>query len=111
MVTKNSPPIISLRDEEIRDLRKTVAILAAHLLDYAGEDVERCPPLEGDEGAVVFVHGKTCGGSCDYGCGAVAITHSETVKDGDREVTIEAVESGTLQVRGLSGVWTEDANG
>jgi hypothetical protein len=85
--------------DEIKELRTTIAVLAARLIEYAGDDVELMPPLEGDEGREVFVHAKNCGGSCDYGCGAVAIMYA---KEG-AAVIVESVEVGAIRVRGLSG--------
>lgn len=79
--------------------RRIVAVLAERLLEYAGDDVEEMPMLDGDAGRLVMVHGRTCGGACDYGCGAIAIMYSQD----DDGVIVESVEIGTLSVRGLSG--------
>jgi hypothetical protein len=86
------------RRAEVTELRLLVIALAKHLLAYAGDDVEEMPMLEGDEGRLVMVHAKTCGGSCDYGCGAVAIMSSGV----DDELQIEDVECGTIRARELA---------
>jgi hypothetical protein len=86
--------------ESIEDLRRLIAVLATRLLEYAGDDAEAMPPLEGDEGRLVVVHAARCGGSCDYGCGAVSIMSSTE----DGETAIENVACGLIQVRGLGGL-------
>jgi hypothetical protein len=88
--------------DETKELRRTIAALAALLIEYAGDDVEKMPPLEGDEDAVVFVHAKGCHSLCEWGCGAVGITYS-TSNTEEAEITIERVDVGATVVRGLSG--------
>ncbi len=85
---------------EVKALRRMLVSLAKLLVERAGDDVEKMPALEGDEGCLVSIHSPNCPGYCEWGCGAVFVEYSD-VPDGD--IVVEMVEVGTLRASGLSG--------
>lgn len=99
MANHHPDPDVETLLARISDRDALIARLARLVVGVGDAYLEKMSMLEGDDGALVYVHSATCDGSCDYGCSGLFVMYSRPEDEEDAPIEIEEVGDGSNRWR------------